>query len=271
MNTTALWRVMPLMNVPDATPSPPSTQTPAPAATTTPTSAEPAAPAIEAGWTPYTPDATKSAQENLALKEAYDAKAPKGHDPNVKLDPAPGYKPPETKPADPNAPKVETPAPALTPLLLTDLVAPEGYTIDPAMGTELVTLINQHANDPKSLVNELVKLQVKALAGDEEARSTTWDNLQNDWKKQSEADPEIGGAKYAANTALSTQLVARFGGPKMQEVLDLTGMGNHPEFLRFITKLAPFVSEAAPITPGAAVPQAQGYSRNNLYPEQGTK
>ena len=155
--------------------------------------------------------------------------------------------------------------------MLTDLVAPEGYTIDPGQGTELLTILNQHAGDPKALANELIKLQVKAIAADDESRSRGWDETQNAWKKQSEADPEIGGAKYATNTALATEIGARFGGPKLQEALELTGMGNHPEWLRFVSKLAPFVSEAAPVGPGGAPAAAAQYSSRNLYPNQGQK
>lgn len=237
-----------------------------PADTTTP--ASPDAPAaLDAGWTPYTPDPSKDAATNLQLKEAHDAKAPAGHDPNVKVEP-------KAPPADPNkpaeAPKPETP-PAPAPLLLTDLVAPEGFTLDPAAGTEMLQILNQHAGDPKALANALVALQAKVVGTDEEARSQAWDNLQTEWKKQSEADPEIGGAKYATNTALATEIGARFGGPKLQETLDLTGMGNHPEWLRFIAKIAPFVSEAAPVTPGTTGGAGPAFSSTNLYPEQGKK
>lgn len=237
-----------------------------PAATTTTASPEattPAASPLDAGWTPYTPDATKDAATNLQLKEAHDAKVPPGHDPNVKVEP---------KAAAPAAaPAPAAPAATPAPLMLTDLVAPEGYNIDPAMGTELLTTLNQFAGDPKALANELIKLQVKALGADDEGRSRAWDETQTAWKKQSEADPEIGGANYAKNTALATEIGARFGGPKLQEVLDLTGMGNHPEWLRFVSKLAPFVNEGGPALPGSATATKPGFSSTNLYPEQGKK
>lgn len=194
----------------------------------------------------------------MVLQEAHNKTAPAGHD--------------VTKPlAKPAAPAVEPPKTVEPPaqLQLTDLVAPEGFQIDPGLGTELITLINQSRNDPKALVNSLLALQAKANAQTTEQDAKQWDTVLADWTKATEADPEIGGAKYAANKAAVTTVVAKFGGPKMQEALELTGMGSHPEFMRFVSKIAPFLAEAAPVTPGMPTPAAKKATSTNLYPNQG--
>jgi hypothetical protein len=247
--------------------TPPATTTPAAPGVTTPPSTTTEAPsALDAGWTPYVPDATKSANENLALKEAYDAKVPAGHDPNVKLEPKTA-----APPADANKPpaKEGEQKPGLPPeIAFTDLVAPEGFTLEPGLSAEFVTTVNQHRGDPKGLANALLALNVKAQTQASEAASKGWETLQGDWKKQSEADPEIGGANYTKNTTAATEIGARFGGPKFHEALELTGMGNHPEWLRFISKTAPFLKEAAPLPPGGAPGQGGKATPTNLYPNQ---
>lgn len=165
---------------------------------------------------------------------------------------------------DPNAP----PAAAL-PFAITDLTVPEGFTIDPGLGTELIQTITSNASDPKALANALIALQVKAQSQASETASKGWDTTMADWKKASEADPAIGGANYAKNTAFATELVTRFGnGGKLQEALELTGLGNHPEWLRFTTMIAPFLKEGAPLPAGAPNPPKGGRTTTNLYPDQ---
>ena len=51
----------------------------------------------------------------------------------------------------------------------------------------------------------------------------------------------------------------------------IEGMGNHPEFLRFMVNLAQFVREAGPVTPSTPTPPAQRYTATNLYPDQPNK
>jgi hypothetical protein len=232
----------------------------APEATTTPAQTDQTPSTVDpnASWTPYVPDPAKTANENLTLKGEHDAKVPEGHDPNVPLAPKPAQ-----PVADPTKPPQADEASLLT---LEKLVAPEGFEIDPALGTELVGVINENRADPAALASSLIALQVKASNAASEAASLAWDNVQAEWKKASEVDPEIGGAKYAPNLAASKQVQARFGTPAFEEALALTGFGNHPEYLRFISRMAPHLVEAGPVSPANPTPAGPAYTTTNLYP-----
>jgi hypothetical protein len=239
-------------------PSPTPTPTPAPAATppaaTTPPASTTDAPA---SWQPYKPDTTKSAAENLVLKEAHDKTAPAGHDPNTPLGTPPEPKA-DDKPAD---------SPAVT-LTLDSIKPPEGMEIDPAFATEYIGLINKLQGNPAELAQELINLQGRLMTAAQEAGSKQWDDVQKDWKKLVETDPEIGGAKHSKTTADTNAILDRFGGPKTREALELTGFGNHPEFHRLLSKIAPFVLEAGPIPTPTPTPTKAGRTTDNLYPEQ---
>lgn len=230
---------------PNAAATPPEGTTPEPTPAPTP-STEP--------WTPYTPDPTKTAQENLQLKEAYDAKAPAGQDPNV-----PGA-------AAPKQEEKKEGEPAPTPLTLEMLKAPEGFELDPTLGTEFMALLNTE-KDPVKLAQGLIELSAKANTLASEKGSQEFDAVQDNWKKATKEDPEIGGANYDKNLASTKAVIDRFGGPKLQEAIELTGIGNHPEFVRLMTKIAPMVLEAAPVTPSTPTPPASRYSSTNLYPD----
>lgn len=249
-------RTMPL-SIPQPVWSTEGASAPAPAATITPTQTE--IPAAPQDWNPYVPDTTKSPTENLALKAAHDATAPKGHDPNT----------PFKAPA-PAAPAASAaPAPANPQIQFSDLAIPDGYQLDQGLGTELIQTITQNLSDPKGLANALIKLQVSAQEKARESESRDWDATVDGWKKATEADPEIGGAKYTATTTAVKQVLDRFGGPALQEMLTLTGVGSHPEFQRLLSKIAPFVTEAPPVLVASPIPAADRPTSTNLYPAQG--
>lgn len=217
--------------------------------------ADPTPSTIDAGWTPYTPDPALTTQQNLEAKDAYDKKVPAGHDPNLALAPKapPALEPPK-------------PAPAPVAVTVEDLVMPEGMTIDPETSTVLLDVLNKNAGDPKALINNLLALQAKAYNDQVTLTAKAWDDLQADWKAKSAADPVFGGPKYAASQAVVTSIIAQYGTPAMQEALETTGMGNHPEFMRFVTSIAPFLKEAAPVPPSIPAPTKGGYTPTDLYP-----
>ena len=61
--------------------------------------------------------------------------------------------------------------------------------------------------------------------------------IQQHWIKQSQNDPEFGGRQFEQNLKLAKRAVDRFGGQKLRNVLEETGMGNHPEIIRCFWKV----------------------------------
>lgn len=62
--------------------------------------------------------------------------------------------------------------------------------------------------------------------------------IKNHWADLARNDPEYGGANFDANLKKAKNLIYRFGGQKLRQTLNETGMGDHPELLRFVWKLA---------------------------------
>ena len=48
------------------------------------------------------------------------------------------------------------------------------------------------------------------------------------WANAAHSDPELGGRALAA----ARQAVERFGGARLKQALEETGLGNHPEVIR---------------------------------------
>ncbi len=53
------------------------------------------------------------------------------------------------------------------------------------------------------------------------------------WREQTVADPEL-----VAGAGAARELVARLGGRELMEVLDETGLGDHPALVRFAVRAA---------------------------------
>lgn len=61
--------------------------------------------------------------------------------------------------------------------------------------------------------------------------------IQQHWIKQSHNDPEFGGKQFEQNLKLAKGAVDQFGGQKLRNVLEETGIGNHPEIIRTFWKI----------------------------------
>ena len=72
-------------------------------------------------------------------------------------------------------------------------------------------------------------------------------NMRKEWETQAKADPEIGGAKFDETKALARQTFVRFGvksdGPFLK-LMEESGLGNHPDMLRFVANVGRLTGEA---------------------------
>lgn len=81
------------------------------------------------------------------------------------------------------------------------------------------------------------------------------------WTEAAQADPEIGGAKFKENLAVAKQAFEQFGTPALKQLLDESGLGNHPEILRWAYNAGKALSDDI-VIPG---------DRNANEPDKGLK
>lgn len=123
---------------------------------------------------------------------------------------------------------------------------PEGQTMDEELMKEFAPLAAElklnHEGGQK-----LVDLYTKGL-GSVVQKLEAYNKEQADaevtkWKEETKADKEIGGARLEESLATAGKAVARFGTPALRELLDMTGLANHPEVVRFCLKAGKHISE----------------------------
>lgn len=63
------------------------------------------------------------------------------------------------------------------------------------------------------------------------------------WAEASKADPEFGGDKLQENMAVAKKAIETFGTPGLTEMLNKTGLGNHPEVVRAFYRAGKAISD----------------------------
>lgn len=112
---------------------------------------------------------------------------------------------------------------------------PEGVTFDEARLGEF-TEIAKDLKLPKEAAQKVLDLAVKH----EQARAEAFANQVQKWADEVKADKELGSTE---NLAAAVKAVDAFGTPELKELLNSTGMGNHPEVVRLMAKIGKAISE----------------------------
>lgn len=75
------------------------------------------------------------------------------------------------------------------------------------------------------------------------AREDAWVEARRDWAARTMRDREIGGANLERTIQLASRVVNTFGNEELKEVFRATGLGNHPEVVRFMARVGQAVGE----------------------------
>ena len=63
------------------------------------------------------------------------------------------------------------------------------------------------------------------------------------WAEQSKADPEFGGANFNQNMGQIAAAYRQFATPELKQLLDASGLGNHPEVMRLFYRVGKALSQ----------------------------
>lgn len=178
-------------------------------------------------------------------------------------------KPAEEAPVEgekPEGEEGEKPEGEAEPIEYEDFAAPEGVTLEPevleAFKTQAKELGLDQANAQK-FVDMAVELQQKNATQFAQQLVDYRAELRENVKK----DEEIGGA--AMNEKLKVAVAAReqFGTPALKELLDESGLGDHPEVIRFFYRVGTQTGDHTFVNPGKPVSQGGFYDHPTSKPK----
>lgn len=97
-------------------------------------------------------------------------------------------------------------------------------------------------------VNRQSRIVAESMQAQTEAVEQAFTKQIDDWTASAKADPEFGGSEFDANVGRAVKALDAFGTPELREALDASGLGSHPEMIRFILKASKAVEDAGVVT-----------------------
>ncbi len=112
--------------------------------------------------------------------------------------------------------------------------------------------------------NKLAKYDLERRAAAVAAETETVVNQDKAWLAEVTADKDIGGDKMPVTKANMDRAVVKFGPPGMGKRLELLGMGNHPDIVKFTSAVGAALAEDNGQLPGASG-GGQQQRRESIY------
>lgn len=155
----------------------------------------------------------------------------------------------ETKPAEP---KPVEPAKG-APEKYEDYKVPEGFTLDPEIKTQADALFKGMGLSQEQ-AQSLVDFYTKTNSESAEAPYKAWDDMTSGWRNEAENHPALRG-KLGAGQEINVRIGKFLDGmndPQLasdfKALMDLTGAGNHPAFIRVIDYAASRLTEGTHVS-----------------------
>ncbi|AXF52847.1 MAG: putative protease [Podoviridae sp. ctdb7] len=147
---------------------------------------------------------------------------------------------------------------------------PEGYQVDETALGE-ITGVFKELGLTQEQAQKLVEYDAKrmASANSPEAQQQAAIEHRNaqvaKWEGDLKADKDLGGANFEASIGVAQKALASFGSPALSDMLKTTGLGSHPEVVRFFHKVGKELSEGQLHRTSTDVPAERSLA-NRMYP-----
>lgn len=172
-----------------------------------------------------------------ATPPASDPAAPPSQPPAADPAQAP-QQPPAEKPAEPPAPVV--------PEAYAFANLPEGYSISEEQMAAFSPVLKELGLTQEQ-ADKLVAFDAQRSLAAQEASQQQAVEFRNkqvgEWETALRGDAEFGGANFDANVAIAQQALAAYGTPELSAMLSESGLGTHPEVVRFFHKVGKELGE----------------------------
>ena len=145
--------------------------------------------------------------------------------------------------------------------------AAEGQTFDPEF-VKSYSEVARELNLTQEAAQTMIDKVGPVLAQQQQAQIA---QVRNDWAEASKVDAEFGGTKFNENLAIAKQSIDKFATPEFKKMLDDTGLGNHPEWIRYCYRVSKAFSPdnfEGGHKEGGAAPNDFNSMASRLYPGQ---
>ncbi len=167
------------------------------------------------------------------------------------------------KEGDAVKPGETTEEPAGAPAEYAAFELPDGFAADGPVMDEFKAAAKE-LKLPQGEAQKLASLGAKLVQQTLDQQREAWTAQTAAWVETVKTDPEIGGAQMPERVAVAVKALDRFGTPELKEALNTTGMGNHPEVIRFMHRVGLAIGEDTLVT-GAGGGGGDAVSTEDYY------
>ena len=117
--------------------------------------------------------------------------------------------------------------------------APEGQQFDP----DVISQFSEVAKEldlPQEAAQKVLDKMAPALQARQQA---AMEQARTEWAESTKSDKEFGGDKLTESLVAGKRALDTFGSPELKTLLNETGLGNHPEVIRFFVRAGKTISE----------------------------
>jgi hypothetical protein len=123
---------------------------------------------------------------------------------------------------------------------------------------------------------KLVDLAVKMQGGWAKQQAEQIAAQDKAWTESLKSDKEYGGAEFEKSLLVARQALTKFGTPELTQALESSGLGNHPEVMRFVYRVGKALAEDTMAgTHGGQAPKTPATDKETLlrtrYPSMFSK
>lgn len=131
-----------------------------------------------------------------------------------------------------------------------DFTLPEGMEMDVEVLGAFKNLAKE-LNIPQAKAQQLIDFQTQLATKQAEEYQTAVAKQSQEWAASIKNDPEIGGENYEKSVASAIKVIQSFGDPALTELLNQSGLGNHPALFKFCHRISAAISEDKFVLPGS--------------------
>jgi hypothetical protein len=126
-----------------------------------------------------------------------------------------------------------------------EFTAPEGMELDQSL-VDAATPVFQELGLTQEQADKLVGVYADRLQAQAQDAEQAFSDQLESWATELKNDKDFGGDKFEENAAIARSAIDKFGSDELRELLDSTGVGNHPAMVRFAHAIGRLVSEDQP-------------------------
>jgi len=123
-----------------------------------------------------------------------------------------------------------------------DFSLPEGVEMDAEVLTEFKGIAKELGISQEA-AQKLIDLQGRLETQRADAIQQALADQSKQWAEQIRSDKDFGGENYDSNVAVAVKAIEQFGSPELRQVLNDSGLGNHPELVKFCHRIGKAISD----------------------------